>query len=315
MSNKAITTFLEKLSSLAGNFEITDEMITLTNSFLKKEKDEKKTSPKKDSPKKDPNAPKKPTNAYMIYAKEKRAEIAEETGLTDAKELVREIGRRWTEEKTKNSKLFNDFTQKLVEAKETYEEEMKSYVAPEESESPKKKSSKKDSPKKDPNAPKKPTNAYMIYAKEKRAEIAEETGLTDAKELVREIGRRWTEEKTKNSKIFKEFTQKLEEAKETYEEELKTYEAKSKWILDDDEVPPPKTEKKSEKKKTVVEEESDDVPPPKKAEKKSEKKTVVEESDDVPPPKKAEKKKTVVEESDDVPPPPKIEKKKKSTKA
>jgi hypothetical protein len=275
MSNKAITTFLEKLSSLAGNFEITDDMITLTNSFLKKEKkDEKKTSPKKDSPKKDPNAPKKPTNAYMIYAKEKRAEIAEETGLTDAKELVREIGRRWTEEKTKNSKLFNDFTQKLVEAKETYEEEMKSYVAPEESESPKKKSSKKDSPKKDPNAPKKPTNAYMIYAKEKRAEIAEETGLTDAKELVREIGRRWTEEKTKNSKIFKEFTQKLEEAKETYEQEMKTY-SDSEEKEEKEVVPKEKEKKDAKKSKKEIEKEIDfeneDVPPPPKVEKKTKK--------------------------------------------
>jgi HMG (high mobility group) box len=288
MSNKAITTFLEKLSSLAGNFEITDEMIDLTNSFLKKEKkDEKKTSPKKDSPKKDPNAPKKPTNAYMIYAKEKRAEIAESSKITDAKDLVREIGRRWTEEKEKNSKIFKEFTKKLEEAKETYEEEMKSYVAPEESESPK----KSKSPKKDPNAPKKPTNAYMIFAKEKRAEIAESSGITDAKELVREIGRRWTEEKTKNSKIFKEFTQKLEEAKETYEQEMKTY-SESEEKEEKEVAPKKKTEKTKSKEPEELKEEKEVAPKEKekKETKKSKEKEIDFENEDVPPPPKVEKK-------------------------
>ena len=288
--SKMINAFLDKLSSLANNFEVTEEMVNLTKSFLKasKKEDSPKKS-KKDSPKKDPNAPKKPTNAYMIFAKEKRAEIAESTGITESKDLVREIGRQWSAEKEKNSKIFKEFTKKLEEAKETYEEEMKSYVAPEESESPKTSPKKKSSPKKDPNAPKKPTNAYMIFAKEKRAEIAQETGLTDAKELVREIGRRWMEEKTKNSKLFKEFTKKLEEAKETYEQEMKTYAPES----EEKEEVAPKKEKNVKKSKETdeSEEETESVAPKKEKKKESKKKEEIDfENEDVPPPPKVEKK-------------------------
>jgi non-histone protein 10 len=82
------------------------------------------------------------------------------------------------------------------------------------------KKSKKESPQKDPNVPKKPTNAYIIFASEKRQNIKEESGLTDNKELIKEIARRWKEERDSNSQVYKDYTKKLEEAKKNYEKEI-----------------------------------------------------------------------------------------------
>ena len=76
---------------------------------------------------------------------------------------------------------------------------------------------------KDPNAPKRPTNAYMIYSTEERKKIQEESQIEDSKELIKEIANRWNEEKKKESKVFKKYTNKLEEAKKKYVSEMESY--------------------------------------------------------------------------------------------
>lgn len=242
MSVQLINEFLANLVKASGlEVQINAEMIALTKAFvsdIKEEKKEKKE--KKSSPKKDPNAPKKPTNAYIIFAKEERANIKKDSGIEDAKDLIKEIARRWNEEKANESKTFKKYAKKLEEAKEKYTEEMEDYVAPEPSSEEEKKPKKKSSPKKDPNAPKKPTNAYMIFAKEERANIKKDSGIEDSKELIKEIGRRWTVEKEKESKIFKKYAKLLEEAKEKYAEEMEDYVAP--------EVEEGEEEKKEEKK-------------------------------------------------------------------
>jgi hypothetical protein len=331
MSNTELKAFLSKIAALAGGFDITSEMIEETKSFLlskteKKEKAGKKEkSEKKD---KDPNAPKKPTNAYIIYAKEMRPEIVKDTDIKDAKDIIREIARRWNEEKSNDSDVYKEYTQKLLDAKEKYTSEMEDYV-PSEKEKTVVKKEKKE--KKDSNAPKKPTNAYMIYAKEMRSEIANESNIKESKELVREIARRWNNEKTENSDIYKKYTQKLIDAKEKYESDMKNYSSEDekevvapvkkavkkveKKIQVDDEVPePPKKVVKKVVKKVEVDE--DEVPePPKKVVKKVAKKVEIEDEDNKSESsgpifcgKKADlplKKAEVVEDEDEVPEPPK----------
>ena len=307
---ESVKAFLNKISELAGGFDVTKEMIEETESFLKKKDKKEKKKVKKE--KKDVNAPKKPTNAYMIYAKDMRSEIAEDSGITVAKDLVREIARRWNEEKKNKSEVYQEYTQKLNDAKEKYTSDMEDYVPSESSSDEKEKKTKKEKKeKKDPNAPKKPTNAYMIYAKEMRSEIAEDSGITVAKDLVREIARRWNEEKKNDSEVYQEYTQKLNDAKEKYASDMEEYTSSEQDSSDEEskeevnETPKkvaktvkiPEAPKKAVKPIKKVE---DDIPePPKKAVKKIEyenespKKAVkkVEDEEDIPePPKKADKK-------------------------
>jgi len=298
--NTEIKAFLNKISELAGGFEVTKEMIEQTKSFL--EKKDKKEDKKGKKEKKDPNAPKKPTNAYMIYAKDMRPKI---TGISDAKDIIKEIARRWNEEKQNDSDVYKEYTQKLIDAKEKYTSDMEDYVPSSDDEkdenTPKKKEKKE---KKDPNAPKKPTNAYMIYAKDMRSKIND---ISDAKDLVREIARRWNEEKKNDSGVYKEYTQKFIDAKEKYASDMEDYSSSS------DEA---KVEKKIEfesPKKTVkkVEVDEDEVPEPPK--KKTVKKVEVDE-DEVPEPPKKKTVKKVEADEDEVPEPPKKKTVKKNTK-
>jgi len=334
MSTENVKAFLNKISQLAGGFDITPEIIKETDIFISSLKESKDSSKdkKEKKEKKDPNAPKKPTNAYIIYAKEMRSEIAEDSGVNDAKELIREIARRWNEEKKNDSDVYQEYTQKLIDAKEKYASDMEGYV-PDVKEAEKEKKEKKD--KKDPNAPKKPTNAYLIYAKEMRAEIAKDSGITIAKDLIREIARRWNEEKKNDSEVYQEYNQKLIVAKEKYASDMEGYVSEEKEVP----VSPKKTTKKSVKKveeeiiespKVVKKVDEDDIPEPpkviKKVVKKIEekipeppKKTVEDEDEDIPePPKKVVKKtdkkveekipepsKKKVEDEDDIPEPPK----------
>ena len=242
-----VKAFLNKISELAGGFEVTKEMIEVTNSLLgKKDKKEKKA--------KDMNAPKKPTNAYMIYAKDMRSEIANETGIKDAKDLIREIARRWNKEKANDSDVYKEYTQKLVDAKDKYTSDMDDYVSSSDEEEKEEKTPKKKKEKKDPNAPKKPTNAYMIYAKDTRSKIS---GISNAKDIIKEIARRWNEEKANNSDVYKEYTQKLNDAKEKYTSDMEDY------ASSDEEKVEEKVEKKIDfdsPKKNVKESKKKDEP-------------------------------------------------------
>ena len=139
MSIKSINAFLSKISSMAKNFEVTKEMVDETKVFLK----EGGKVDKKEKSKKDPSAPKKPTNAYIIFAKEKRQEIKEESGISESKELIAEIGRVWREHRDSKSETFIHYQEQLNLAKKEYEQQMESYDEPEK-EKPKKEKKKKE---------------------------------------------------------------------------------------------------------------------------------------------------------------------------
>jgi hypothetical protein len=242
-----VKAFLNKISTLAGGFEVTKEMIEETKSLLGKKDDDKKEKVKKVKKAKDMNAPKKPTNAYMIYAKEMRSEIAKE----DSKDIIREIARRWNEEKSNNSDVYKEYNQKLLDAKEKYTSDMEDYVSSSDEEEKDEKTPKKKKEKKDPNAPKKPTNAYMIYAKDMRSKIS---GISNAKDLVKEIARRWNKEKANDSDVYKEYTQKLHDAKNKYTSDMEDYASSDEEKIEKkiDFESPKKNDKESEEVRAMM---------------------------------------------------------------
>lgn len=132
--NQEIEHFLQKLSEMSNDFEITDEIKDLVKEtfFSKKEveevkevKKEKVKKEKVEKVKKDINLPKKPTNAYILFANDKRIELKDQF---NSKDLLKELGRLWNEEKQKNSDVYQLYNQKLKEAKEKYEINIKSIV-------------------------------------------------------------------------------------------------------------------------------------------------------------------------------------------
>jgi len=289
-----INKFIERLFTMAGaEVEISPEMIKETEAFLKAEtkKASKKVEKKNTKAKKDPNAPKKATNAYMIFATENRGKVLEEMKKTNenvnAKDVLKEMGARWkvADEKTKKK-----YEKKLAEAKAKYDEEMKNYV-PSDAESDSSDTKKTKKAKKDPNAPKKPTNAYMIFATENRGKVLEEMKKTNAtvnaKDVLKEMGARWTAAKPD---VKTKYEKKLAEAKAKYVEEMKNY---APSASDSEDAPKTKVTKKTKKdvedvKEAVKEEsEDEDAPPPPKEKKVKAKKVEPEmepEEDNIPPP-------------------------------
>ncbi|CAG8488131.1 11780_t:CDS:2 [Paraglomus brasilianum] len=73
---------------------------------------------------------------------------------------------------------------------------------------------------KDPNAPKKPNTAYIIFSNEIRAEMKANNPEANQKELVKLIGSRWKALSTEQKKVYED---RYFADKERYDEELRAY--------------------------------------------------------------------------------------------
>lgn len=92
--------------------------------FVKKEKKEKKAKKVVDK-----NKPKRPLNAYMLYAQDARVELKKKNPEMKAVggEISKKIGEQWNKMAAKDKKKYEDLAKK---AKTEYEKKMKSYVPP-----------------------------------------------------------------------------------------------------------------------------------------------------------------------------------------
>ena len=80
--------------------------------------------------------------------------------------------------------------------------------------------SKKDKVIKDPEAPKRPSSSFLLFAQEERGKILKDMGPISAGEMGKELGRRWSslEEGVKEG-----FKQMADEDRLRYKKEMKTY--------------------------------------------------------------------------------------------
>jgi len=166
--------------------------------------------------KKDPNAPKRPMSAYLIFTQEARpaikAEMEKKAGdKVKVTDVLKALGAKW---KTLTDKDKEPFDKKAKIDKERFEREKKSYVPPEDSSSDsdssdggsKKrkaggKAASKKKRKKDPDAPKKPMTAYLLYANEQREKIKADLAKTNVEgekskvtDVMKVIGAKWKKE-------------------------------------------------------------------------------------------------------------------------
>ena len=155
---------------------------------------------------------KKPLSAYMMYCAEARPALKGMPVTQQAKQL----GAQW---KSLDPAVKGAFEEAAKAAKHAWE-----LANPEAAKKKKPAAKKARTPKakKDPNAPKKPLSAYIIFTKERRsAVVAENPGLS-LTEVTKELGARWKAIGAEEKSVFEA---KAKEDKERYAVEMEAYEA------------------------------------------------------------------------------------------
>jgi len=160
---------------------------------------------------KDPNAPKRAMSAYMYFVKETRQKIIEENTELKFQEISIKLAEKWKalldvekapylEKETQSKLAYVEACKKYNESKSMQLDEpegipMQSQgnelqpevsVPPQNTQAPRIKTVKKRN-KRDPNAPKRPLTAYMIYAQEIRPLIRQNNpnmGITELTAII-----------------------------------------------------------------------------------------------------------------------------------
>ena len=180
--------------------------------FTQTEEEIKKISAKVPKLKKDPDAPKPSVNSYILYSRDNRADVKEESPDMKAIDVTKKLAEMW---RSSDNELKQEYKDKAEADKKRYEEELETYEPKEGFQNPKEKKSK--SSKKKKSGPSKPLNSYMWFCKDKREELK---GKFSSSEILRELGRMW---KNLSDKKKKPYVEKAEQDKERYQEEMKNY--------------------------------------------------------------------------------------------
>ena len=260
MSFKAINEFFTAFIENHGDEEILskwkEESKGLSKIMKKKEKKEKKKT----------SGLSKNKSAYIFFCLEERAEIAKENPELSSKEITKILAKNWSDLKENDEDRLAELKEKALKDKERYTKEK--------SDSENEKSDGEDNNTTEPKKKKKKTSAYMIFCKEERSVIKEEFPEYSSKEVITELGRRWTELKSSKSDkmAYYENLKKQQDSddEEVVEKEEVVVEKEEEVVVEDDEEEEIKPKKKASKKKKIVEEEveEEEVKPKKKANKK-----------------------------------------------
>jgi len=176
-------------------------------------------------------AHKRPKTAFFWYSDETRPKILEEKGKIAVTEVAKILGERWKslddnaravyEQKASADKArWEALCTQLGYVPETKKAAAKKAKAAARDASPKRESPKKTKKDKDPNAPKRPRSAYILFSTEQRANVIKDHPEYAPKEVTTELGARWgklTEEEKK------QYQQQNEADKERYKQEMESY--------------------------------------------------------------------------------------------
>ena len=259
MSNNVINqNIMKEISNwIEANKYITDKSDIDTESWTQLQKTILKELGKRNYDK-DPNAPKRGKSAYIFFCAAKRSDVKEKLG-EDASlpEISKILGSLWSKIKVStkqaDKKELAVFEAEAIQDKARYENEMSSYVRPNDDEQGKK-------GKKDPDAPKRGKSGYLFFCSAKRLDVKEELG-EDAKttEITSRLGELWTELKNDESRgeELELYLQMATDDKERYVAEKADYTSNDSSEESDSKVAKkPATKKpatkKSATKKSVV---------------------------------------------------------------
>ena len=158
--------------------------------------------------------PKRPPSSYMLFVKEMRPAIVKKLG-EDARvpEVGKEAGKQWKALKSKAK-----YEKEADKLKAKYEKDIAAFVkagGEVQARKPKKKTVK------DPNAPKKPLSAYMLWLGDNRARITKSLPKgSRVTEVAKQAGVEW---KKVASKAKGPYEKKAEKAKAEYQDAMKKY--------------------------------------------------------------------------------------------
>eukprot|EP00521_Asterionellopsis_glacialis_P017915 CAMPEP_0195306422 /NCGR_PEP_ID=MMETSP0707-20130614/37193_1 /TAXON_ID=33640 /ORGANISM="Asterionellopsis glacialis, Strain CCMP134" /LENGTH=688 /DNA_ID=CAMNT_0040370639 /DNA_START=63 /DNA_END=2129 /DNA_ORIENTATION=- len=181
-----------------------------------------KVTGKKKSAIKDPNAPKRPKPSYIYYQNKRRPILAKENPGKPFGDIARMISAEW---KTLSEDLRKIYTSKAQEDKKRYEEEMVTYVPPTIDEVIDKATEKKNAKKrkkKDPNYPKSPLSAYILFSNSIRAEVQKKNPENSFLSMGKTLGEEWKKLSDAEKQKWKDLAKK---GQIEYEKKLKAYEA------------------------------------------------------------------------------------------
>jgi hypothetical protein len=168
---------------------------------------------------KDINAPKRAKSSFMFFSNENRNTVKEDLPDLTFGQIGKELGRRWREDVSESDK--NGYIKMSGDDKDRYKKDMESYVPSEEflakSIAHEKKEKRK---KKDPNAPKRPKNAFILFSGEMRPNIKEIHPEWTIGEVGKELGSHWRAMSDKDKKQFQDQSKK---DKVRYDKEMVSY--------------------------------------------------------------------------------------------
>jgi len=135
--------------------------------------------------------PKNPRSAFLFFSKEERETIKKRDPKTKFAEFGRILGEMWQEMSAEKRKKYEE---KAKLDKQRYQDEVKEYLAKggkKEDFKKERKTTKKV--KKDPNAPKRPSTAYIFFSKEMRHKLKTDNPKASFTEAGKIIGLQWKE--------------------------------------------------------------------------------------------------------------------------
>ena len=150
--------------------------------------------------KKDPNAPKKARSAYIVFSTAVGKIVRQENPAMSQPDVMREVSRRWNQEIDKSK-----YEEEAAADKERYKEEMESYSPPPAQSGYDGTQTKGKGKKfKDPNAPKKPLTAYIIFSIDEGKKVREANPSMSTPEVMKQIGQNWAELGTEDKRRYEE---------------------------------------------------------------------------------------------------------------
>lgn len=177
---------------------------------------------------------KRPKTAFFWFSDETRPKILEEKGKIAVTEVAKILGERWKSlddnaravyekkanaDKARWEKLCAQLGY-VPETKKAAAKKAKEAKAAARDASPKRESPKKAKKEKDPNAPKRPRSAYILFSTEQRASVLKDHPEYAPKEVTVELGARWGKLSEAEKKQYQE---QNEADKERYKREMESY--------------------------------------------------------------------------------------------
>lgn len=172
---------------------------------------------------KDPNCPKKPGNAYILFGNDQRDKLKTEDPTLAAKDVMTRIGKLWHDVSEKDKAYYDEKSKQLMLQ---YKKELQSYKDQnpdwEEHMAGKPDGKKVKKIKKDPNEPKRPSSAYILFGNSRREMLKKENENLSAKEIMTEIGAMWQAASDEEKAPFIEKAKELQEQFKIDMEDYKT---------------------------------------------------------------------------------------------